>query len=248
MGKIHRFFLGPSDQDHTMFESLCISKEALRTFRIFSFIVMVAVIVSSSQDGFDHNFKFLTYWGILFVLFYFTVITLCYFIHRKEDPTKRITPHPFWKVPIILFELAWTYQVLIVPIFWLVGYPETPQAHVYPLFEITIGEHAVTGLLIYLEMGFNKILFFKRHSLFCFMVSMLYIYNNYYFTKLLQMPVYLPITWKDRSSIYLCMLGVVVIMIIFFIGVLISKAKFLKKKKETKSNEEIILKSMSMNL
>lgn len=232
MGKFHDFLWETDKPEFTLRRSFLIPETALRVFRAIGFILCVFTYVWTTHD-FLMSLAYLTNWGIIFTGAYFLCSSLCYFIYKEDDDVDVKKPFTFWKFTSVLCELAFSMEVLILIYYWALLYPDTPEEHVGIRFWNTIFEHAVTPVLIYLEVIFGGNRFYKRHVIFMILVGSLYVLTNFAATKITGEPVYSNLTWESIETFYFLLAAIGLSLFGFAIGLGISSLKNKKRVKET---------------
>jgi len=233
MGKLHDYLWESNKPEFTLRRSFLLPETALRVFRAIGFIVAITTYIWTT-NSFIRSLAYLTNWGILSVGIYFFCSSVCYFIYKEDEEIDVKKPFAFWKFTSVLCEIAFSMEVLVAIYYWALLFPGTPEEHVGIRFWMTIFEHAVTPALIFLEVIFNGVRFYKRHLIFILLVGGLYICTNFAAYKITGEPVYSNLTWQSIETFYFLLAALGLALFGFAIGLGISS---LKTKKITKEIE-----------
>jgi len=224
MGKFHDFLWETDKPEFTLRTSYLIPESALRVYRGLAFF-LAAFIYFWTIESVVSSLPYLTDWGIIFVGSYFLCSSLCYFIYKGEEDVDVKKPVSFWKFVVILCEITFSVEVLIPIYYWALLYPDSPGDQEGIYFVKTVLEHAVTPALIYIEMAFGGVRFYKRHVFFIILVGLFYILCNYIATVVRGEPVYDNLTWEDITTFYFLLAAVGLSLFGFVVGLGISKLK-----------------------
>ena len=149
--------------------------------------------------------KFFTYWSLLFVFLYLTLVLVDYiFYARKRDEEQR-KESKFWKVIHIVYATAWTFQFVTVVFFWGILFPRiTPDLmNSNPQFPfLLITEHSFFGFVAFLELFFNHCMFNRFNLTFIFIFALLYLYTNFMVNWITRNPVYPYMTWNNWETFW----------------------------------------------
>ena len=143
----------------TLNESIIISKMQLLIFRICMMIFYIAVFiwdVSASKDTIFTPFKFITQAGFILGLIYFVGIVIETASYQKYQVVRGSA----WKIINIIFELAFSFQLLPFIYYWAFLIPKYGWNIVTGL-ELSV--HTATFICIWIDNIFNAIRFYHRH-------------------------------------------------------------------------------------
>ena len=233
MGRLHDYLWESDSPECTITNSLFVSKSRLLAYRIFAFIGIIVILITLVLTHFIKNLKYLTYLGVITVGIYFLCSIISSFMYKNMDEEASRKPFALWKFAVVLFEITFSIEVLIPIFYWTVLYPGEKLNDRQFLESVCV--HAITPGLIYIDLIFNKIKFYKRHWIILALFMSLYGLVNFLVTKTSGKPVYKVLTWEDFSTFLYLLLALVITVLGFGLGYITSELKFKKKKKEKMS-------------
>ena len=189
--------------------------------RIFSFVWSSVCTIWFIQALWPNYFIFLSYWGMFSTTVYFT-LQFCNLVFCNI-----ISKNIILKLIYFLFELSWTLEALIVPVFWIDLYPEGK----YHLWKDCI-THVSFLVLLMVDYVFNGIVFMKSHFLLILGIEAAYLLINITVTFQRNKPIYQHLKFTDAWS-FLYIAGCLLVTAGgFYIGMFFdSRCKHLRSKK-----------------
>jgi len=174
-----------------------------------SFVVGACIYFTLSQIY--NALGYMTYWGVLLGLIYFTLIN---FVYKSPSHTK------LWRFTYILGEVAFAVEFLIcmfICVFLFSILFANTSTWEYIIYEVVL--HGLIIVFLWLEIAFNGMEFPKKHVWFLVIVLGLYGVTNYVYTEyLVGRPLYPIITWTNYIT-YLVFAGsFLVAMAGYFLG------------------------------
>lgn len=155
------------------------------------------------------EFKWFTRWGELFAflaMFFGSFITNydCEPIESNNYQDRdfhhyKYTPFRAWKWYIFFYEMAFTFEAIIVPVFWVILWPE-----------ITVGkdtliscimDHSVPMLVLLMDFFINAVPFTGRHFWMMIPIALAYLLVSYLVVKSTGEPVYPFLDWKSTTGL-----------------------------------------------
>jgi len=232
MQRIHDYLWESKYPEFTLKNSFIIPPKLLAAYRLIALGISIYTFILCTGANLS-SLKFLTNWGVTFVMSYFALTCLCYIVYRNEEDAGRSNPIALWKVTHFLCELCFSLEVLIPIYYWTLLWPATTHHHIGDQFLKTIMAHLVIPILIHIEVIFNKIKFYKRHPLVILVITVMYAIFNFTYTKITGKTIYANLTWKDSRSVFLLIGSVVLVCAGFYSMVCFSARKFRRDPKGT---------------
>jgi len=226
MGQFHDYLWGTPTPRFTMKDSTCISPTALFYYRLLAFFIQTFVFFwTFILDGGLVLLKYMTLWGVTWVYLYFIGVLLCYRLYRVEEHVNHKNPLAFWKFVNVIFELAFSLQVLIPLFYWLILFPGLTEEHHGIKLQKTICVHFVSGLLVWIEICINKVNFYIRHVFILLGFLLFYAVLNFIVTQAEGYPIYSVVTWKDFGTYLYLTLAALVATLGFCLGLFLTRKK-----------------------
>ena len=240
------------------------SRNLLLTFRIMSISVLMMVLLHSSFVLTPlQYYRHLTEWGLTITLVTFMVLVMNSFsksnnFHVMRKNTNKSVASVMNavtggksrmqseyentimdRVCVICFETAFTSELLITLIFWVVLTPggitrriqkgsklhqELPDLTSSVLVYWT-EVHSFPMLLLLIDLIFNKILFSKTHVLFPLLYCCAFLFSEVLFTSYTGVPAYFIATWDNFESYFFAIISGVILFFAFYIGLWIGRIK-----------------------
>jgi hypothetical protein len=183
----------------------------LKFSRPVSLIIIILAFAYSVFDTNEDYLVFLTNWGIILTLVYFTIATFNIFLSA------------FIKTGYILCEIVWGLNWCISILFWTYIFPQESNPDVLRDFSA----HSLPLLATVFDFGFNNVYIVRRHYVFLVLVVVFYSIVNISYT-LARTVIYPGMTY-DNAITY-----IIFILAFLIIGVFLELGKSLKKKQKNK--------------
>lgn len=231
LNKIDTFFF-PPEKKIFLNHSWLISCQTLCLLRMAFFLYALGIYSMSNiiNATVYKELKFLTYWGEILTMTSFLFLTLDSINYIQNFKKKATDLSLVSKIGYIIYELAFSYELTIVLLFWLVIHPEnkTDKDGIYYL--VNFHTHFGCLVLLWIEKIFNYIEFMKNHAYIIFFVGICYIITNIIATFAIQnAPVYSVLTWKNAMSYIYTVVCFFIFLFHFTFGIIIFR-KFKKKR------------------
>lgn len=114
----------------------------------------------------------------------------------------KYTPFRAWKWYIFFYELAFTFEAIIVPIFWILLIGPTLDANLGKDHLLSICmNHSVPFLVLLMDFFINAVPFTGRHFFFILPIGLSYLVVNYLVVKSTGEPVYPFLDWKSQTGL-----------------------------------------------
>jgi len=194
--KINDYLWPSSPLENTIHDSYCCEPSTLIYYRSFCSLYTVAIfiwtcIINYFED-FVGLFRYLTFWGEVLVMLWFNLSFLDYL--RVKYTSKHFE---FWKWAYVIFEVSFSFEVVIVILFWVMVFPASlSESGDLAGFADTINLHGVHFLFLSIDMIFNDIQFLKPHALIVFVLGLLYLIVDVVVTFTVK-PVYPFMTYQS---------------------------------------------------
>lgn len=186
-------------------------------------------IVFSAYNDLYHVIRlesYMTLWGVWICTAYFV------FIHEasKKDKNSKL-----WKLVYILGELGFAFEFLIVPFFWGILFPYIFGKETWAFFIFNCLSHGVTGICIFVEYYITPFKFPSSHRIILIIVGVVYLINNFLWTKISGEYVYIVITWESWWTLFF----VVVSFVLALVGFEVGRWHYPKKKLHMEKTERL---------
>jgi len=210
----------PEDLNYLEMATLDIKKNRciLMILRSVSFVVMSCLFFQQicRNNPFDRALGFFTYWGICISWACFTFLFISTLISYKKN-----TIILLFKITHIMFETAWTIQLLITIFFWGVLMPVN-HGWIYtsPDYRklMTVCEHAFAIIILFADLSINNMKFHIPHLIFPAIIGLCYMIMGICLSWTIGFVAYPILTWKDFLSVG-CSIAVMALMVgSFFVG------------------------------
>jgi len=206
---------------NTLNQSFFIKPESLNKWRKLSFLYNFGLLSTAFfvAPKLSTPLKYLTIWGIFSNAVYFGLVLL-----NKNAPNKSFG----WKFTYVLGELAFAVESLVFSFFFLIIFPWMLKTRVMSNFDIfsQICLHLFAPLTIWVETACNHLEFPKKHGIFLGILMILYSFNNHFWTKINNKPVYPHLDWKSNKSHLIGLVCIGLSFVAYWLG------NFLYKKKK----------------
>lgn len=157
-----------------------------------------------------------------------------------QDSDNKYNPFKLYKWAIILFNIAFMYEVVIVVGFWTIILPgillvEQPHSSSVPLsFIIVAGgmDHSLPLVVLLIDFSINCVPIIWRHFFISFAVGLVYMLMNMIYSVDVK-PVYPVLTWQGPLGV---ILPILIMAVTFGIHLLTQKCNKFKLKKYKKAS------------
>ncbi|KAL4510073.1 hypothetical protein ABPG72_010266 [Tetrahymena utriculariae] len=222
MNKLNTFFWYGS-YGNTVYMSYNISDNKFLIVKMVLMIYLIFCFVLNQYDYFGYNwflqFVYLTLWGFYTTFTYF-LLSLIYglYVYLKKKKDKSFQP-PFGFLPKlinILFEIAFSLELTITALFWVLVYP-TKSLDAWQLFN-TSNFHGGMLIVLWIDNIFNAIQFRKSHLLSFVVYAVCYSCVNFTYVVTSNKEIYPGLNWVTIFSYIELLLGAVSTTIHYLIG------------------------------
>lgn len=246
-------FLFPPDKKIFLNHSWLISCQTLCLIRMALFLYAFGIYSMSNilSATIYKQLKYLTYWGEIFTMTSFLFLTLDSINYIQNFKKKATDFNIISKIGYIIYELAFSYELTIVILFWFAIHPEdkTEKSGIYYL--VNFHTHFGCLVLLWIEKIINYIEFLKHHVWIIVFVGLCYILTNIITTFAIQNePVYAILTWKNAFSYIYIVICIFLFLFHFTFGIIIFRKFKMKRNVVFFENEETCLqqKEITANL
>ena len=214
-------------------ECFIFSKETLLAIRMFLFLFSFGIYSMSNinRGTFYKDYMYLTYWGEVLTMSTFLTLLIDnilqfqgYYKDLQYEESK------FSRVAHILFEIAFSYELSIVLLFWGAVYSSETDVKNSFYYTINVLVHGMCLLSLWIENCVNFIEFFPRHMIIVILVGIAYIIDNVIVVFCINFNVvYSVLTWTDWPSYIYVLLCLLVALFHFYIGMTLFRKHKWKK-------------------
>lgn len=220
--------------------SWLLTSHSLCLFRMGCFVYSLGIYSMSNilMGTFYKGYQYLTYWGevLTMIAFLFLTIDSIEYIQKRKD--KKLTRVS--KIAILFNEVAFSFELTIVLLFWVSVYPsdeEKGNSSVY--YPSNLHTHMACLVLMWIENFLNYIEFVPNHLFVLIFVGLCYVVDNVIVTLFINFdPVYKVLTWTDGMS-YGVVVGAFIIFVLHFLFSILVFRKFKSKKEIIYMENEI---------
>jgi hypothetical protein len=218
-------------------------------FRLLAIpLIAFPVIDSMVHAGWTH-FIYLTSYGEDLCLLYFILVSI-HTLRMKFSSSyselitseqQSTNPFRFWKWIIIVYEICFTFEWVIVPFFWTILFPG-----LIPIWDEITSEskrtyltaHSIAFVCINTELILNRLPMCYRHWMIVLAVAFAYGLFNLGYVKVVGYPIYPPLAFDSLATWGIFFAMPFWFMAIFFFFTFISKLKIRKYKKHVEVGPE----------
>lgn len=190
------------------------------------------------QGTFYRGYQYLTYWGEVLTMMSFlflTIDSIDYIQKKKKKNLTRIS-----KMAVLFNELAFSFELTIVLLFWLSVYPDDEtkgNSSVY--YPNNLHTHFACLAIMWIENFLNYIEFLPNHLFILIFVGLCYVVDNVIVTFFINLdPVYKVLTWTNGMS-YCVVIGAFILFILHFLFAILVFRRFKNKKEIIYMEDEI---------
>ncbi len=164
-----------------------------------------------------------TQWGLFMTTLTFTLLFIRDLLVRRGHRALCLTRWCY-----VLFEVAWTSEVVITLVFWFIlAVAEAQEAENYSYFLLAfmLETHSLPLLLLVGDFWHNKVRFTLWHGLFVCIPVTLYLYVSMCSSLVFNMNAYSIVTWRDYRTILFAVAVAAFFILGFFSGYFIGECK-----------------------
>lgn len=227
-----RLYFWPPERPIHLHECFLVSKKFLVNLRMFLFLFSFGIYTQTNinRGSFYKNYMYLTYWGeVLTMLTFFTLLVdnilhLQGFYKEYKNEESHLS-----RAAHVLFELAFSFELSIVLMYWLAVYPVQTDERNSFYYTTNILVHGMCLFCLWVDNIFNYIEFFPRHIIVLIIFAIAYSIDNAIVVFCINFDtVYTVLKWTDVAS-YFYVIGCIIVAILHFgLGYYIFRRKFKK--------------------
>ena len=153
-------YFWPKDRPLYLHECFLVSNKFLIFLRMFLFLFSFGIYTQTNINvgSFYKNFMYLTYWGEILTMSTFLTLLVDNILHiqgyyrelKNEESHLSRAAH-------LLFEIAFSYELAIVLLFWFAVYPTQTDARTSFYYTTNVLVHGICLTLLWIENIFNFI-------------------------------------------------------------------------------------------
>ena len=218
----------------------------LKIYRIIALIIYIGIYVHS-YFGMDGQYLYyviaFTQWGL-----FLTSLSLFFLFIAVNVKGKRKFIHKF---AFVLFEIAWTSEVVITVVFWsILVVIDFREAYKYnaAVISFMVESHSLPLIMLSLDFYQSQMEFKKRHGLFVAILPTLYAGVSILLAAEFDIFTYSILTWRDYTSFLYGILFLFLFIFAFTLGYLIGERRRNRKLQLMDSPHEIIIREDNMSL
>lgn len=217
---ISEFFF-PTGKVFYLNHSWLVPSGVLCAFRMFGFLYAFSIYTMTNilAASFYKNYKYLTYWGECMTLLAFFFLLVDSIDYHQSQKGGFLLNSVFSKFTLVFFELAFTFELVIVLLYWIAVFPTNTDYLNDVFYTNNVHVHGICLALMWIENILNMIEFIPSHFIIMLIVAFCYIIDNVIVTFCINFtPVYSVLTWTNGMSYGYIIACFIVLAIHFSIG------------------------------
>lgn len=185
------------------------------------FLYVLADLIWSIVDCSPEGFLNITWWGWTLIALAFFFSTICsarqvFLFGHNLKAAERSGSRWYHSAAWVLSEIAFSFAVVISLIYWA-GFKGVNFGTTGTTKWRSINHHVVNVVFVLVELCISRWRYSWTHLLLVTAVAILYMLVNLFYSTTVR-PIYPQITWHNSLSIFLVLLGYVLLVLTFAIA------------------------------